>query len=459
MATPFRVAVVGAGPSGLTFASILSREAQGELSVDVFERDSRERDQGAGWDVDHAGQAALRRAGVDLARISREGSDTFRVFRVGQPEPLLVPGLPGVIKRVSHRFWPPCPETNRHAMREGLLNALDSRSASVHFGRAAADLRLVESTGQAELLDRTGRSMGCYDLVVDAGGVASPLRRCRVAEPPDMEQHYTGITMLYGVIPDPESVCTPTHLRQLGQGTLSLLGPLRNGNGTVVFLQRFGARAEDRRATIGIMFQRDHIGDLADELGLARHSRVLTDAEPHELRRVQGWIKEQLSDQWRDLHKVVDSSVSLSVRPILCFPFAPTLRHGNLPLVCIGDALHALPSYTGSSGNLALVDAAALATALCEFLSEQDLDRTHLLEVLRSQEQSMIERARPVGEQEKSARELVLRILQTPHYLEECSTYKLFRGDGWTMWSAAAFALYSVIHILHRLDGFGMSDH
>ena len=53
-AAPLRVAVAGAGPSGLAFAGALLREAREEglaVSVAVVERWQRHRDQGSGWDV------------------------------------------------------------------------------------------------------------------------------------------------------------------------------------------------------------------------------------------------------------------------------------------------------------------------------------------------------------------------------------------------------------------------
>ena len=53
-AAPLRVAVAGAGPSGLAFAGALLREARAEgleVSVAVVERWQRHRDQGSGWDV------------------------------------------------------------------------------------------------------------------------------------------------------------------------------------------------------------------------------------------------------------------------------------------------------------------------------------------------------------------------------------------------------------------------
>tara|TARA_B100000459_G_scaffold34937_1_gene16847 strand:- start:131 stop:526 length:396 start_codon:yes stop_codon:yes gene_type:complete len=64
-ATP-RIAICGAGVSGLTLAGILSNGSYGtrDVQLTVFERARRDRDQGYGLDLDEHGQEALVRAGV-----------------------------------------------------------------------------------------------------------------------------------------------------------------------------------------------------------------------------------------------------------------------------------------------------------------------------------------------------------------------------------------------------------
>ena len=58
-----RIAICGAGVSGLTLAGILSNGTR-DVQVTVFERARRDRDQGYGLDLDEHGQEALVRAGV-----------------------------------------------------------------------------------------------------------------------------------------------------------------------------------------------------------------------------------------------------------------------------------------------------------------------------------------------------------------------------------------------------------
>ena len=64
----------------------------------------------------------------------------------------------------------------------------------------------------------------------------------------------------------------------------------------------------------------------------------------------------------------------------------------SLPFIGIGDALHALPPWSGMSGNYALKDASDLATAL---LAEQKKGRESwcLASMARENERKFLERA------------------------------------------------------------------
>jgi len=88
-ATP-RIAICGAGVSGLTLAGILSNGTR-DVQLTVFERARRDRDQGYGLDLDEHGQEALVRAGVydRYWDISYPYSDTSVGYQFSGGEPLL----------------------------------------------------------------------------------------------------------------------------------------------------------------------------------------------------------------------------------------------------------------------------------------------------------------------------------------------------------------------------------
>eukprot|EP01083_Nonionella_stella_P261941 891233_1 len=80
-----KIGICGAGPCGLTLASILSKEGDDNaFDITIFERGSATRDQGSGWDLNSDAQVALARAGVDPSYIQRAGSDTMRFYKVQQ---------------------------------------------------------------------------------------------------------------------------------------------------------------------------------------------------------------------------------------------------------------------------------------------------------------------------------------------------------------------------------------
>ena len=87
-ATP-RIAICGAGVSGLTLAGILSNGTR-DVQLTVFERARADRDQGYGLDLDEHGQEALVRAGVydRYWDISYPYSDTSVGYQFSGGEPL-----------------------------------------------------------------------------------------------------------------------------------------------------------------------------------------------------------------------------------------------------------------------------------------------------------------------------------------------------------------------------------
>jgi hypothetical protein len=74
------------------------------------------------------------------------------------------------------------------------------------------------------LLDESGKVLGTYDAVVDASGLNSKLRKVRVCGETSIKEHYTGITMIQGIIEDPDSKIDQEILRKLGQGTAGIIG-------------------------------------------------------------------------------------------------------------------------------------------------------------------------------------------------------------------------------------------
>ena len=269
-----RIAIVGAGVGGLTLAGILSRKLP-RARLSILERhpqiDGCDHEGGYGLSVDEFGQEALVRAGLfdRFWSISRPRSDLVRLFPLQGAEPI-------------HTSWPRYVEcqTNRAGLRSVLLEALAERKHRIRYDCHVTDARLSgpshlannfsgdapssssssnksssssgksssssKSSSRLELISSGGESLGEYDCVVDASGLYSSLRHLRVEDPAG-GPHFTGCSVIHGVIEDPDAQLAASGRNELaerlGEGTCRVVG-----RGFGMTLQRFGASASDRRA-------------------------------------------------------------------------------------------------------------------------------------------------------------------------------------------------------------------
>ena len=189
-----RIAICGAGISGLTLAGILSRALVGAdgAKITVYERAGADRDQGYGLDLNEFGQEALARAGVyhRYWEVSRQQSDKMCFMHPSKFEPLAVSYTPrwlvDLFPGLGGTKYAARPESNREKLRDVLLDALaEHGNAEVLFDTAVMGIRELPGPdgSAAELLDEHGGSFGEFDLVVDAMGLHSKLRQHRVDDP------------------------------------------------------------------------------------------------------------------------------------------------------------------------------------------------------------------------------------------------------------------------------------
>ena len=321
--------------------------------------------------MDAEAQAALRRAGLDVGTIQRDESDTFRFFKAGAAAPFMCMHDPPLFKWLGWHGEADL-ETNRTALVDGLLACVGEAGGDCRFDTKIAGLRAT-AAGAVELLAEGDEVLGEFDVVVDATGTHSPLRRYRFASRP----RYTGVTWIQGVVDSPEASLSPEIVRQLGQGTLGVCGPTVDGAGTTMLsLQRFGADPEDKRAVCILRCSSRSVDTTTDPRAMAKaldlppgaHG-LLTD--PALLAKVRALFRAELAHpDWPEDHRsVADSFCGFRVLPIFMMPGAAgaePVPEDGLALLNIGDALHALPPWSGTSGNFALRDASDAATALLE---------------------------------------------------------------------------------------------
>lgn len=319
------IAIIGAGPAGLTAANVLQRHG---WHADVFEADAAvgARDQGGSLDLHPGeGQLALQKAGLldAFMAIARHEDQEQRLADHATGELLRekIPE-PGAGDR---------PEIDRLVLRELLLRPL--ASGSVRWGHRLQAV-VARPDGRYDLRCQSGLA-GPYDLVVGADGAWSKVRAALTPVQPA----YTGVTFIELWLADVDRR-HPELAQRVGHGTLfSLHGGAgivaqRNGNATLRVYAAVRTRAEE--------------SDRPD-LTLANISREAL------LSRFTGWAPALLA-------LIAQADRVAAVRPIVALP--PGARWAHCAgLTLVGDAAHVMPPL-GVGVNLAMLDAAQLAEAL-----------------------------------------------------------------------------------------------
>ena len=264
-----RVAVVGGGPAGLALAGILSREAKKggqRFAVTVLERFERGADQGEGWDIDNRGCGILKRAGLEVASIQHPGSDTWRTFRSDEGSKVKIAlNNPRYLKKVGINILPQAHlETSRTGLVDGLVASLEKNGVVLRFGVKVDGIELVENGG---VRLTSGRKVldGEWDLVVDAGGVGSALRKYRFEE--SARAFYTGVTFVSGNAPSAE--LDAELMRRVGKGTATVTGPNQQGGTQELHLRTL----EDGQTAISVRVAAPEPNTLSDRFGFRGSSR------------------------------------------------------------------------------------------------------------------------------------------------------------------------------------------
>ncbi|MFI2612775.1 FAD-dependent oxidoreductase [Kitasatospora sp. NPDC018619] len=321
-----RIAVIGAGPGGLTCARILQRHG---IAAAVYDRDAGPdaRDQGGTLDL-HAdnGQIALREAGLleEFFRLARpEGQEMRRLDPLGT---ILAHHVPGQDERSK-------PEIDRGLLRGLLLDSL--RPGTVRWGHT---LQAVSgpARGPRRLHFADGATVEC-DLVIGADGAWSRVRSALSPATP----RYSGVSFLEAWFHDVEAR-HPDIAGLVGQGSAAAADGDRG-----LFAQR-GGGGHIRAYVI----QRTP-ADWITAAGLA----------PGDTEGIRARLLERYRDWSPRLRRLItDNDGPYVDRPIFALPVPHTWEH-DPTVTLLGDAAHLMPPL-GVGVNLAMLDACELALAL-----------------------------------------------------------------------------------------------
>src|SRR5438270_6951076 len=343
-----RIAIIGAGPGGLTLARILQTRS---IATTVFELESHpdERAQGGSLDLhQESGQLAVHLAGLDeqFRAIARYEDQGMRLLdKKGQV----------LLENRQNQETGNRPEVDRTELRAMLLDSLDTEVV-----RWGCDLRSVRQANDNtyELLFEDGVTE-TFDLVVGADGAWSRVRLLLSSATPA----YTGVTYIQFGLEDVDQK-HPVLAQLVGHGSMFALGDNK-----------------------GLIAQRNGHGYIRVYAAL-RIPETWVSASGFDASHPQTactWLLDQCSDWDQSLLSLIQGyNDRFEVRSLYMLPIGHTwdFRAG---VTLLGDAAHLMSPFGGEGVNLAMLDAADLARAIS---NHQNLD-----DAVRSYEQTMFPRA------------------------------------------------------------------
>jgi 2-polyprenyl-6-methoxyphenol hydroxylase-like FAD-dependent oxidoreductase len=317
----YDIAIAGAGPAGLAMALYLKRAGH---NVTVFERFEEPKPVGSGLILQPTGLTVLADLGL-LDDILALGSRIDRLHGADASTGRTVLDVRYDAQR-GHRFGL---AVHRAALFGVLFRAAQREAVTIETG---VEIEAMEAGERSTLICGSGRRTGPFDLIVDASGSKSKLRRSagNAGEPRPL---------VYGAF-------------------WASLGWRGDGFDEHALLQRY-----DRASVmIGVLpIGRPEPG--AEKMAAFFWSLKPADADAVRALGLGAW-KERVVRLWPECQAFTSQIESFDQLSLARYGHHTMKRPTGRRLAIIGDAAHSTSPQLGQGANMALLDAAALSHAL-----------------------------------------------------------------------------------------------
>ena len=404
MASPPRIAIIGAGPAGTTLARLLIRAS---IPVTIFEGETSIGVRGQGGTLDlhtDTGLKALKESGLYEEYTKHARYDGEAICLMDKNMKTYIK-LGGTTERTSRGR----PEIDRERLREILLQSLPPDTI-----RWNSRLRKIDE--ESSLHFDHGVERG-FDLIVGADGAWSKVRPLLT----DAKPQYAGVGG-YDMYLDNVKERYPDLYKLVNRGSLfaysdgkNITGQQKGDGGLIVYAT--GVRNEDWMKTCGY--------------------------DVHNPKEVKEALAKEFSGWAEPLVKFTQAAneKDITARSLYMLPIGWKHRAG---VTLIGDAGHLMTPHAGEGVNVAMRDALNLAEAIIRGAKEEKISMDHEIKAF---EEEMFERAKPVQDISTANME---DMFFTPGAPGSVAERYVRRGMGET-WLVKTFLPLWLVRLLMRL--------